>query len=211
MNDVRIPCSGRGRPCAERSGIESLRCVFEIGSTQCGGTCLIAMPISCAGMPAVARRTICGGVRTDSRERFAPPSATSCAISAPEFPAPTTSTSRPRNGCGVAILRRVDQLAGELRRGPASRERTARRCSPSRRSRRRRAAARARSRGASRRRRGRSASRACRCGRRARARRRSARRYSIRSSRATQRPKRRGIRSPGRPERRRGVCRRSRS
>ena len=74
MNDVRIPCSGRGSPCAARSGIESLRCVFEIGSTQCGGTRLIAMPISCAGMPAVARRTICGGVRTDSVERFAPPS-----------------------------------------------------------------------------------------------------------------------------------------
>ena len=60
----------------------------------------MAMPISCAGMPAVARRMICGGVRTESRELDAPPSARSVAISAPEFPAPTTSTSRPRYGCG---------------------------------------------------------------------------------------------------------------
>ncbi len=51
-------------------------------------------------MPAVARRMICGGVRTDSRARDAPPSATSVAISAPEFPAPTTSTSLPANGVG---------------------------------------------------------------------------------------------------------------
>ena len=80
--------------------MESFRSVFETGSTQSGGRCLIAIPISCAGMPAVARRTICGGVRTESRERTAPPSATSVAISAPELPAPTTSTSRPRNGAG---------------------------------------------------------------------------------------------------------------
>ncbi|HUZ99766.1 MAG TPA: hypothetical protein VMU74_10435 [Gaiellaceae bacterium] len=75
--------------------------MIEIGSTQAGGIFRMAMPISCAGMPAVARRTICGALRTDSRLRDAPPSATSVAISAPEFPAPTTSTSRPRNGAGL--------------------------------------------------------------------------------------------------------------
>ena len=100
MKELRMPSSGRGSPWAARSGIESFRWVFEIGSTQSGGTCLIAMPMSCAGMPAVARRTICGGVRTDRRERLAPPSITSCAISAPELPAPTTRTSRSRNGAG---------------------------------------------------------------------------------------------------------------
>ncbi len=121
-----MPCSGRGSPCAARSGIDSLRCVFEIGSTQCGGTCLIAMPISWAGMPAVARRTICGGVRTDRRDRRAPPSITSCAISAPEFPAPTTSTSRSRNGSGFMYAGRVDELAGEaVAAGPIGNERRA--------------------------------------------------------------------------------------
>ncbi|HET7571563.1 MAG TPA: hypothetical protein VFJ77_02710 [Gaiellaceae bacterium] len=66
------------------------------GSTQPGGSFRIAIPIAWAGIPAVVRRTICGGVRTDSQERAAPPSATSVAISAPELPAPTTSTARPR-------------------------------------------------------------------------------------------------------------------
>ncbi|HEX3055161.1 MAG TPA: hypothetical protein VHP82_03370 [Gaiellaceae bacterium] len=61
----------------------------------------MAMPMSCAGIPAVARRTICGGVRTDRRLEDAPPSATSVAISAPELPAPTTRTSRPRYGSGL--------------------------------------------------------------------------------------------------------------
>ena len=123
-NAVRIPCSGRGSPYAARSGIESFRCVFEIGSTQSGGRCLIAIPISCAGTPAVARRTICGGVRTERRVRTAPPSATSVAISAPEFPAPTTSTSRPRNGSGFRYSDGVDQLAGEaLAPGPVRDER----------------------------------------------------------------------------------------
>ncbi|HKT44142.1 MAG TPA: hypothetical protein VJQ85_05025 [Gaiellaceae bacterium] len=100
MNAVRTPWSGRGSPCALRSGIDSLRCAFVSGSTQWGGSLRMPIPISCAGIPAVARRTICGGVRTDSRLREAPPSATSVAISAPEFPAPTTRTSRPRYGAG---------------------------------------------------------------------------------------------------------------
>ena len=84
------------------------------------------MPISCAGMPAVARRMICGGVRTESRELDAPPSARSVAISAPEFPAPTTSTSRPRYGSGIPVLRRVDELAGKpVAAGPVGDPRSA--------------------------------------------------------------------------------------
>ena len=39
-----------------------------------------------------------GGVRIASRTVAAPPSARSAAISAPELPAPTTSTSRPAKG-----------------------------------------------------------------------------------------------------------------
>src|SRR6476661_1992080 len=45
-------------------------------------------------MPSVSRRTMAGAVRTASRTSSAPPSATSTAISAPELPAPTTSTLR---------------------------------------------------------------------------------------------------------------------
>jgi hypothetical protein len=56
------------------------------------------MPVRCAGQPNVDRRSTCGGVRTATRTRDAPPSATSTAISAPLLPTPTTSTSRPRNG-----------------------------------------------------------------------------------------------------------------
>ncbi len=116
MNDVRIPCSGRGSPCAARSGIESLRCVFEIGSTQSGGRCLIAMPISCAGIPAVARRTICGGVRTDSRDRAR--AAVGDVVRdlragvARADDEDVAAAERRR----VPVLRRVDQLAGEAPR-----------------------------------------------------------------------------------------------
>ena len=157
MNDVRIPCSGRGSPCAERSGIESLRCVFEIGSTQCGGMRLIAMPISCAGMPAVARRTICGGVRTESLELLR--SAVGDVVR--DLGAGVAGADDEHVAAavrlGVPILRRVHELAGEaVEARPVGDERravVARRDDDGR-----RAAARARSRGASRRRRGRSAS-----------------------------------------------------
>ncbi len=43
---------------------------------------------------------MCGGVRTASRTREAPPSTRSTAISAPVLPTPTTSTSRPAYGFG---------------------------------------------------------------------------------------------------------------
>ena len=89
------------------------------------------MPTSCAGIPAVARRMICGGVRTDSRERDAPPSARSVAISAPELPA-TTRTSQPRYGAGLQYRRWTTRRRS--RRGRANRGSTARRCSRSRRS-----------------------------------------------------------------------------
>ncbi len=45
-----------------------------------------------------------GGVRTESQTADAPPSATSTAISAPEFPAPTTSTRLPVRGLRGATV-----------------------------------------------------------------------------------------------------------
>ena len=50
------------------------------------------------GIGPMARRTRCGGVRTASQTLRAPLSANCTAMSAAELPAPTTSTSRPRNG-----------------------------------------------------------------------------------------------------------------
>src|ERR1700736_4685708 len=50
------------------------------------------------GVGPMARRTRCGGVRTASQTLRAPSSASCTAMSAAEFPAPTTRTSRPRKG-----------------------------------------------------------------------------------------------------------------
>ncbi|CAM5303400.1 hypothetical protein SALBM217S_10653 [Streptomyces griseoloalbus] len=44
---------------------------------------------------------MCGGVRTASRTREAPPSTRSTAISAPVLPTPATSTSRPAKGLAL--------------------------------------------------------------------------------------------------------------
>jgi hypothetical protein len=49
----------------------------------------------------MSRRTMLGGVRTDSNTSAAPPSARSTAISAPELPPPTTNTLRPRYGSAL--------------------------------------------------------------------------------------------------------------
>ena len=73
------------------------RSVRPIGFSARSGSLPSTIPSACAGMPKRSRRTMFGGVRTDSRTRAAPPSTRSTAISAPEFPVPTTSTSRPRN------------------------------------------------------------------------------------------------------------------
>ena len=54
------------------------------------------MPSSWLGTPSVSRRTTAGGVRTDRSTALAPERAMSIAISAPELPAPTTSTRCPR-------------------------------------------------------------------------------------------------------------------
>ena len=74
------------------------RIVAAIASTAATGRCPLATPNTWVGSPSTSRRTIAGGVLTDSATAAAPCSTRSTAISAPEFPAPTTSTRRPRNG-----------------------------------------------------------------------------------------------------------------
>lgn len=60
-----------------------------------------AIPRSWVGIPIMSRRTVFGAVRAPMRTRAAPPSARSTAISDPELPVPTTSTSRPAYGAGL--------------------------------------------------------------------------------------------------------------
>ena len=133
-----------------------------------------------------------GGVRTESSTSLAPPSARSTAISAPEFPVPTTRTRRPRYGAALRYSRGVDDLDA-VRAGPVGRrghvaqtrgdhhavgaQRAVRRSLPP-----------------NRRRPGRCARPRPRCGRRARGRPHRARRYSATRSRAGHLPKRRGNR-----------------
>ena len=74
------------------------------------------MPSSWLGTPSVSRRTMLGGVRTESSTSVAPPSARSTAISAPELPLPTTRTRLPAVGGWIAVVRRVDDLAREFAR-----------------------------------------------------------------------------------------------
>ena len=95
-----IPSGGAGSPNGSRSGIEIFLIARVIGTTVRLGNLPSAIPSSCVGTPSVSRRTTIGGVRTLSRTRAAPPSARSVAISAPEFPEPTTSTSLPEYGRG---------------------------------------------------------------------------------------------------------------
>ena len=74
------------------------------------------MPSSWLGTPAVSRRTMLGGVRTESNTSLAPPSARSTAISAPELPLPDDEHATAAVGGGIAILGRVDDLAVERAR-----------------------------------------------------------------------------------------------
>ena len=65
-------------------------------STTCGGSLRNSGTGRSPGSPALLRRRMVGGVRTDSRTSRAPPTASSHAISIPVDPAPTTSARRPR-------------------------------------------------------------------------------------------------------------------
>ena len=101
LEERRDGRSGAGRPSGARSGIAIRRIVVAIRSETPVGRCVLAMPNSWLGTPAVSRRTIPGGVRTESSTSAAPPSTRSTAISAPELPVPTTSMRRPRYGAAL--------------------------------------------------------------------------------------------------------------
>ena len=90
------------------------RCSSRLtGSTSHAGEYSIPIASSVVGTGPSCRGMMFGGVRIASRTVAAPPSARSAAISAPELPAPTTSTSRPAKAPGVPVLRRVHDLAPE--------------------------------------------------------------------------------------------------
>jgi hypothetical protein len=80
--------------------MEMRRIVPAIWSTTATGNRDVAIPSSWLGTPSVSRRTMLGAVRTARKTSVAPPSIRSTAISAPEFPAPTTRTRRPAYGAG---------------------------------------------------------------------------------------------------------------
>ena len=90
---------GAGSPCSDRSGTEIRRITRDRGFITRSGARFNAMPSSWLGTPRVSRRTMFGGVRTDS-STWAPAPTSSTAISAAEFPAPTTSTCLPAYGEG---------------------------------------------------------------------------------------------------------------
>ena len=77
------------------------RIVRAIRSTAGPGKRDVAIPSTWLGNPSMSRRTMFGGVRTESDTSRAPPSARSTAISAPELPAPTTSTRCAAYGAGL--------------------------------------------------------------------------------------------------------------
>src|SRR5438105_4625315 len=93
----KTPFSGARMPHLERSPMKSL-CMTRLSASIAGtGRRHMRMPRCCGAMPpGLSRRTMLGGVRIEIQTWPAPLSTRSVAISAPEFPAPTTSTSRPR-------------------------------------------------------------------------------------------------------------------
>ena len=76
------------------SGTVSRRIPAASGSITGAGNRFSAMPNTWLGIPNRSRRTMFGGVRTDS-VTLAPAPSRSSAISVAELPAPTTSTSCP--------------------------------------------------------------------------------------------------------------------
>ena len=94
-----MPSLGAGSPNARRSGTVARRSSPSTGLSTASGREESATATSWLGTPRVARRTMFGGVRTDSSTDEAT-SATSTAISAAELPAPTTSTARSRYAVG---------------------------------------------------------------------------------------------------------------
>jgi hypothetical protein len=90
---VKRPSSGIGRPYSVRSPISRRRTFRMIASARPVPSLRIVLASS---GPIGLRMMMFGGVRTASRTRAAPSEASSYAISVPEHPGPTTSTSRPR-------------------------------------------------------------------------------------------------------------------
>ena len=108
------PSSGTGRPYSVRSPRSCLRPKRATASPNRAGRCSSATAIMSPGIPpGPVRSTMLGGVRADSHTLRAPPSARSCAISMPEQPGPTTSTTLSANGSGVPVFAGVRQLALE--------------------------------------------------------------------------------------------------
>ena len=92
------PEGGCGSPYARRSPSTSRRITRSSRSASVTGTRPSSSAGTSPGSPASTRRSMFGGVRTESRTRRAWPAIRSYAISIPDDPAPATSTSRWRNG-----------------------------------------------------------------------------------------------------------------
>jgi len=95
--DVSGPSAGRAKPYRRRSPNASRPTSRPIASASRSGAQRRRMLVSCVGMPRKSRGTTLTGVRMAS-VGSAPRSARSSAISAPVFPAPTTSTRWPAKG-----------------------------------------------------------------------------------------------------------------